>query len=77
MLYGIHYLVNRESDQSVEKITCNADQLDDAIVRAQSIFLNTLLAHSQHGRSDVVGFTVLDNSGRVLYRWHAEDELRA
>jgi hypothetical protein len=73
-MYSLHFLVSHASDQPIEKITFAANQLSDAIERAESLIKNTYRAGLVGAdRQRVIGFLILDNDGREVHRHYLQD----
>lgn len=65
-MHAIHWLTSRESDQPIEKMTSPVRLVTDAIAQARLAFVNVKQRHPS-----VIGFRILDNSGKEVHRWFA------
>jgi hypothetical protein len=66
-MFSIHYVVSRENDHPVDRVTFGGDNLSDAIARARSRIKATNIAIlTDPMRPHPVGFLIFDASGREL-----------
>ena len=66
-MFSIHYVISRENDHPVDRVTFGGDNLADAIARARSRTKATNIAIlTDPMRPHPIGFLIFDASGREL-----------
>jgi hypothetical protein len=63
---------SRESDLAAHSETCEGASLTDAIARAKVLMTNIELVPPKEWNSDVIGFVVYDDAGRIVHREYLE-----
>jgi len=66
-MFSIHYVISRENDHPVDRVTFGGENLSDAIARARSRVNATNIAIlTDPARPHPVGFLIFDASGHEL-----------
>jgi hypothetical protein len=67
-MFSIHYVISRENDHPVDRVTFGGDNLSDAVAHARSRIKATNAALlTDPARPHPIGFLIFNASGRELH----------
>jgi hypothetical protein len=67
-MFSIHYVISRENDHPVDRVTFGGDNLSDAVAHARSRIKATNAAIlTDPARPQPIGFLIFNASGRELH----------